>query len=367
MDEVDRPPPPSAHHLRPVTPARGGLAPARMNRGGARRGGGQASCGGRPRGRKASLSASSWPPRAQAPVHPLSAGRRLAMGIALILAAAVGYGASDFLAEVSGRRGHAAVVALLSQPLGLVTALLGLWLFPWTGLAPASLGWKAVCGVGSTVGIFALYRALAIGEMTVVSTLADGAPSRPDQGGGLLSAPGADRGGLGHVLHPAQRGDGPLLHPRSGGRRGQPATFGGGSGLPRGGWGAERTPGPGSGPVHRCWRPCRRRVLCGGLPLGPPAPARPPGNAMGCRADVPRRTVTRGYASSPARSPPGRSQRHAGGRSAVASGRMTTSAGISRGAGPRLRQNCRSRPGLGRLSGGKPGLVLGGAPRGWWS
>ncbi|MGA9774912.1 MAG: hypothetical protein WBU92_03210, partial [Candidatus Dormiibacterota bacterium] len=40
-----------------------------------------------------------------APVHPLFAGRGLAMGIALSLAAAVGYGASDFLAGVAGRRG----------------------------------------------------------------------------------------------------------------------------------------------------------------------------------------------------------------------------------------------------------------------
>ncbi len=94
------------------------------------------------------------------------------MGIALSLAAAVGYGASDFLAGVAGRRGHAAIVALLSQPLGLVTAVLGLWLFPWTGPAPASLGWGAVSGVGSAVGILALYRGLAIGEMTVVATLA---------------------------------------------------------------------------------------------------------------------------------------------------------------------------------------------------
>jgi drug/metabolite transporter (DMT)-like permease len=99
---------------------------------------------------------------------PQYAGR---VGIALSLFAAVGYGASDFLAGVAGRRGPTALVAVTGQPVALAAALLGLLLFRWSGPAPAALGWGAASGLGSGVGILALYRGLAIGEMTVVATL----------------------------------------------------------------------------------------------------------------------------------------------------------------------------------------------------
>ena len=94
------------------------------------------------------------------------------MGIALSLLAAVGYGASDFLGGVAGRRGPVAMVAFIGQILALLTALVGLLIFHWSGPAPASLAWGAVSGLGSGVGMLALYRGLAIGEMTVVATLA---------------------------------------------------------------------------------------------------------------------------------------------------------------------------------------------------
>ena len=93
------------------------------------------------------------------------------VGIALSLCAAVGYGASDFLAGVAGRRGSTALVAVTGQPLALTAAVLGLLLFPWSGPAPAALAWGAASGLGSGFGILALYRGLAIGEMTVVATL----------------------------------------------------------------------------------------------------------------------------------------------------------------------------------------------------
>jgi len=94
------------------------------------------------------------------------------LGILFSLAAAVGYGASDFLAGVAGRRGAAASVALLAEPFGLISALFGLWLIPWTGPTGSSLAWGALSGVGSGLGILFLYRGLAQGRMTVVAPVA---------------------------------------------------------------------------------------------------------------------------------------------------------------------------------------------------
>lgn len=88
------------------------------------------------------------------------------------LLAAVGYGASDFMAGVGGRRGPAVLVALAGQPVGLVTAALGLWLVPWSWPQGSTLAWGAASGIGSGLGILALYRGLAIGEMTTVATMA---------------------------------------------------------------------------------------------------------------------------------------------------------------------------------------------------
>ncbi|MGH7641936.1 MAG: EamA family transporter [Candidatus Dormibacteria bacterium] len=94
------------------------------------------------------------------------------MAVLLSLTAALGYGASDFLAGVAGRRGAAASVALLESPCGLLAALLGLWLIPWSSPSGASLAWGALSGVGSGLGILALYRGLAVGRMTVVAPVA---------------------------------------------------------------------------------------------------------------------------------------------------------------------------------------------------
>jgi drug/metabolite transporter (DMT)-like permease len=90
----------------------------------------------------------------------------------LSLAAAAAYGASDFLAGVAGRRGRSSSVALLAQPFGLLAALLGLWLIPWSGPTGSSLAWGAVSGVGGSFGVLALYRGLAVGRMSVVAPVA---------------------------------------------------------------------------------------------------------------------------------------------------------------------------------------------------
>jgi drug/metabolite transporter (DMT)-like permease len=96
----------------------------------------------------------------------------MTVGLVLSLAAAAGYGASDFLAGVAGRHGKASTVALLGQPFGLSAAVLGLWLIPWSGPTPSSLAWGALSGIGGGLGILALYRALRVGRMSVVAPVA---------------------------------------------------------------------------------------------------------------------------------------------------------------------------------------------------
>ena len=94
------------------------------------------------------------------------------MSVILSLAASLGYGTSDFLAGVAGRRGAAASVALLESPFALAAALIGLWLIPWSAPTGADLAWGAISGLGIGFGILFLYRGLAVGRMTVVAPVA---------------------------------------------------------------------------------------------------------------------------------------------------------------------------------------------------
>ncbi len=93
------------------------------------------------------------------------------MVVLLSLLAALGYGGSDYMAGLAGRRGGAATAAILAQPFGLLAALLGLWLIPWAPPHPATLLWGAASGLGSGLGTLALYRGLARGRMAVVAPL----------------------------------------------------------------------------------------------------------------------------------------------------------------------------------------------------
>ncbi|MGH7639616.1 MAG: EamA family transporter [Candidatus Dormibacteria bacterium] len=91
------------------------------------------------------------------------------MAIVLSLLAALGYGSSDYLAGLGGRRGAASVVALLVQPFGLLAAVVGLFVLPSAPPDLGQLGWGALSGVGSGLGAVALYRGLGRGQMAVVA------------------------------------------------------------------------------------------------------------------------------------------------------------------------------------------------------
>lgn len=79
------------------------------------------------------------------------------MEVLLALATAFGYGASDFIAGLGGRRAHPTAVALLSQPPSLVVALTAVLAFravrmrsPWSGVSwgvwASGLVWRPCTG-----------------------------------------------------------------------------------------------------------------------------------------------------------------------------------------------------------------------------
>jgi uncharacterized membrane protein len=93
------------------------------------------------------------------------------VGVVLGLLAAVCYGVSDFAAGVGGRRASSEAVAILSQPIGLLSALVAVVVMSPDAPTSSALLWGAASGVGSGVGTLALYRGLTVGRMSVVAPL----------------------------------------------------------------------------------------------------------------------------------------------------------------------------------------------------
>lgn len=90
------------------------------------------------------------------------------MAIALALAAAIVYGASDFLGGLASRRTSTISAVVWSQAVGLVLLAGVLPLFGGHAVAGDIL-WGAICGVAGAIAIVSLYRGLAIGTMSIVS------------------------------------------------------------------------------------------------------------------------------------------------------------------------------------------------------
>ena len=90
--------------------------------------------------------------------------------VVLGLSGAFVYGFADFLGGLASRRLRAVTVAAVAAAVGIVPLLLGLvvvgGVFTWTGTL-----WGAVAGASGGVGVLLLYRALAIGPMSVLSPL----------------------------------------------------------------------------------------------------------------------------------------------------------------------------------------------------
>lgn len=90
------------------------------------------------------------------------------MSYLLALGSAVIYGAADFLGGLASRRASTIVVLVVVQAAGLLPFLLLLALVPGTPTR-VDLLWGAAAGVAGNAGVGLLYRALALGTMSIVA------------------------------------------------------------------------------------------------------------------------------------------------------------------------------------------------------
>ncbi len=110
----------------------------------------------------------------------------VATGIAFALAAAVAYGASDFVGGLCARRVSPWAVALAGHLAG-ASAMLAAGLLTPGQPRPADYAWALLAGTGSAVGTVFLYRGLARGRMGMVAPISGvGAALAPVVVGALL-------------------------------------------------------------------------------------------------------------------------------------------------------------------------------------
>ncbi len=93
------------------------------------------------------------------------------MAPVLALLSAVAYGAADFLGGMAARKATAVAAVVVSQTAGLILLLLALPLLPETIVNSIDIAWGAVAGLAGGSGVALLYRALALGPMSVVAPL----------------------------------------------------------------------------------------------------------------------------------------------------------------------------------------------------
>lgn len=90
--------------------------------------------------------------------------------VVLGLCGALVYGAADFLGGLASRRIRAVTVAAVAAAVGVVPLLVG-WLVVGGAVTGTAVLWGLVAGTSGGVGVLLLYRALAIGPMSVLSPL----------------------------------------------------------------------------------------------------------------------------------------------------------------------------------------------------
>lgn len=93
------------------------------------------------------------------------------MAIVLGLAAALTYGAADFLGAVATKTTKVLTVVFLSQVLGSGLLLVALPFFLEAPISAAALGWGALAGVAGAVGVGLFYQGLAVGRMGAVAPI----------------------------------------------------------------------------------------------------------------------------------------------------------------------------------------------------
>jgi drug/metabolite transporter (DMT)-like permease len=93
------------------------------------------------------------------------------MGALLGLAAALGFGVSDYVGGIAARRVHFLLVTLIGQSVGMVAVWISLLWFHGDGPTTTAVLWGACSGLGSAAGTLALYRGYGHGEMAVTGPL----------------------------------------------------------------------------------------------------------------------------------------------------------------------------------------------------
>ena len=90
--------------------------------------------------------------------------------ILLALASSVAYGLTDFLGGLAARRAHIFLLGSITQPFGLILLFA---LVPFTGgsLTGDVWFWGVIAGLGGVAAYVTLFRALAIGPMSVASPI----------------------------------------------------------------------------------------------------------------------------------------------------------------------------------------------------
>jgi drug/metabolite transporter (DMT)-like permease len=91
------------------------------------------------------------------------------MSAVLALLAAAAYGAADFLGGLVSRRASTTGSVIVSQAFGLALLLLGSPLMAGAQVGRADVFWGAAAGLTGGIGVALLYRALAIGPMSLVA------------------------------------------------------------------------------------------------------------------------------------------------------------------------------------------------------
>jgi drug/metabolite transporter (DMT)-like permease len=89
--------------------------------------------------------------------------------VTLALASAACYGAADFLGGIASKRAPTVVIAFVAQLAGLVLLVLVLPLLPAGSPLRSDYLWGAASGVAGGTGVALLYRALAVGTMSIVA------------------------------------------------------------------------------------------------------------------------------------------------------------------------------------------------------
>ncbi|HYP22315.1 MAG TPA: DMT family transporter [Actinomycetota bacterium] len=93
------------------------------------------------------------------------------MAILLGLAAALTYGAGDFVGGLVTRRAPLFTVVLLSQVAGTALLFAAVPFFVESGPTASALAWGGASGVAGSTGVLFLYRGLAAGRMSVVAPI----------------------------------------------------------------------------------------------------------------------------------------------------------------------------------------------------